>query len=153
MQKFLIAASIAVSCLLATSVGAQTAMSGSPATTTDASLYQALGERPGLVRLTDDFLPRLMADPRIGAFFTPANQQRIKEQLVEQFCMLSGGPCVYKGADMESSHSNLDIRKSDFHALVEVLQYSMDAQAIPFSAQNQLLAKLAPMYRDVVTVK
>ena len=29
----------------------------------------------------------------------------------------------------------------------------LDAQGIAFSSQNQLLAKLAPMHRDVITVK
>jgi hemoglobin len=29
----------------------------------------------------------------------------------------------------------------------------MDAQGIAFGAQNQLLARLAPMHRDVITVK
>ena len=38
-------------------------------------------------------------------------------------------------------------------ALVEVLQLSMDAQGIPFRAQNQLLAQLAPMHRDTITEK
>ena len=70
-------------------------------------------------------MTRLLADPRTGPFFQPANQQHVKEQLVEQFCALGGGPCVYKGADMKSSHAELDIKKSDFHALVEVLQISM----------------------------
>jgi hemoglobin len=34
-----------------------------------------------------------------------------------------------------------------------VLQVSMDARNIPFSTQNQLLALLAPMHRDIVTAK
>ena len=96
---------------------------------------------------------RLLADPRTGPHFKPANQQRVKEQLVDQFCQVMGGPCVYKGADMKSSHSNLDIKKSDFNALVEVLQQTMDAQGIPFREQNKLLALLAPMHRDTITVK
>jgi hemoglobin len=116
-------------------------------------LYLALGEKAGLVKLMDDFMPRLVADPRTGPFFKPANQQHIKEQLVEQFCALSGGPCVYKGVDMKTAHSEQDINKGHFNALVEVLQQAMDAQGIPFRVQNQLLAKLAPMYRAVVTVK
>jgi hypothetical protein len=29
----------------------------------------------------------------------------------------------------------------------------MDAQGIAFSSQNQLLAKLAPMHRDTITVR
>lgn len=118
----------------------------------DDQLYKAFGEKPGLVLLMDDFMTRLLADPRTGPHFKPANQQHVKEQLVEQFCALSGGPCVYKGVDMKTSHAELDIRKSDFHALVEVLQHSMDAKGIAFSQQNRLLALLAPMHRDIITL-
>ncbi|MDO9402647.1 MAG: group 1 truncated hemoglobin [Polaromonas sp.] len=116
-------------------------------------LYQSFGGQAGLVTLMDDFMVRLLADPRTGPHFQPSNQQRVKEQLVDQFCALGGGPCVYRGADMKSAHANLDIRKSDFHALVEVLQQSMDARGIPFRRQNEMLALLAPMNRDTITVK
>ncbi|MES2685860.1 MAG: group 1 truncated hemoglobin [Pseudomonadota bacterium] len=116
-------------------------------------LYKAFGEKAGLVSLMDDFMVRLLADPRTGPHFKPSNQQRVKEQLVDQLCSLSGGPCVYKGADMKSAHANLDIKKSDFNALVEVLQQSMDAKGIPFRTQNQMLALLAPMHRDTITVR
>jgi hemoglobin len=131
---------------LAGAVGAQTV----PA---DPALFHTFGDKPGLVKLMDDFMLRLVADPRTGPFFKPANQKHIKEQLVEQFCQVTGGPCVYKGADMKSAHADLDIGKREFNALVEVLQQAMDAQGIPFRAQNQLLAQLAPMHRDVITVK
>ena len=46
-----------------------------------------------------------------------------------------------------------DITKGNFNALVEVLQQAMDAQGIAFGAQNRLLARLAPMHRDVITVQ
>lgn len=137
---------LAIAMSLAGAVGAQTV----PA---DAALFHTFGDKPGLVKLMDDFMLRLVADPRTGPFFRPANQKHIKEQLVEQFCQVTGGPCVYKGADMKSVHADLDIGKREFNALVEVLQQAMDAQGIPFSAQNQLLAQLAPMHRDVITVK
>ena len=116
------------------------------------SLYQAFGEKQGLTQLVDDFHVRLLADARMGPHFKPANAKNIKEQLVDQFCVVTGGPCVYKGADMKSAHSNLDINKGDFNALVEVLQQSMDAKGIPFATQNKLLARLAPMHRDIITV-
>ena len=124
-----------------------------PAMAGNSQLFQTFGAKPGLVKLMDDFMVKLLADPRTGPHFKAADQTRIKEQLVDQFCVILGGPCVYKGADMKSAHSNLDITKGDFNALVEALQKAMDAQNIPFSAQNQLLASLAPMHRDVITVK
>lgn len=147
MKKTLIALTVAASNLLA--AGTAFAQSAS----TNDQLYKAFGEKAGLVTLMDDFMVRLLADPRTGPHFKPANQQRVKEQLVDQLCFLAGGPCSYKGADMKSAHANLDIRKSDFNALVEVLQQSMDARGIPFRTQNQMLALLAPMHRDIITVR
>jgi hemoglobin len=146
MKKTLISLVLAASGLLMAGASfAQTAPND--------QLYKAFGEKAGLVSLMDDFMVRLLADPRTGPHFKPSNQQRVKEQLVDQLCSLSGGPCVYKGADMKSAHANLDIKKSDFNALVEVLQQSMDAKGIPFRTQNQMLALLAPMHRDTITVR
>lgn len=147
MKKTFATLTFAASCFCATS--AALAQTSAPA----APLYQSFGEKSGLVMLMDDFMTRLLADPRTGPHFKPADQQRVKEQLVEQLCALSGGPCIYKGADMKSSHVNLDIKKSDFHALVEVLQQSMDARGIAFREQNKMLALLAPMNRDIITPK
>jgi hemoglobin len=146
MNKTLISLALAAASLLSATAFAQ-------ATPPNDQLYKAFGEKPGLVTLMDDFMVRLLADPRTGPHFKPSNQQRVKEQLVDQLCQLSGGPCVYKGADMKSAHANLDIKKSDFNALVEVLQQSMDARGIPFRTQNQMLALLAPMHRDTITVR
>lgn len=138
---------IAAFCLsLAAAAGAQTA----PA---DPALFRTFGEKPGLVKLMDDFMLRLEADPRTGPHFKDTNRKRIKEQLVDQFCQVTGGPCVYQGEAMKAAHAGLDIGKRDFNALVEVLQQAMDAQGIAFSAQNQLLAQLAHMHRDIITVR
>jgi hemoglobin len=119
----------------------------------DDALYQSLGQKPGLVALMDDFMVRLLADPRMQPFFKDTNQTQFKSQLVDQLCQVAGGPCQYKGPDMKTAHGEMDITKSHFNALVEVLQQSMNARNIPFNVQNKLLAQLAPMHRDVITVK
>ena len=114
-------------------------------------LYQAFGEQQGLRTLMDDFVKRLKADARIGDQFRDTNADALAQSLTLQLCQLSGGPCTYKGADMKTAHRNMDITKAHFNALVEVLQDSMNARGIPFTHQNQMLALLAPMYRDVIT--
>lgn len=144
MKKTILLAAMALS-VLANTASAQTA-SGD-------QLYKAFGEKTGISTLMDDFMKRLIADPRTRSHFDIPGSDRIKEQLTEQLCELAGGPCTYTGRDMKSSHANLNIKKSDFNALVEVLQSSMTAKGIPFSSQNQMLALLAPMNRDVITTK
>jgi len=109
------------------------------------------GGEAGLTRLMDTFMAGLLADPRMGPFFANADQARVKRQLVEQFCVILGGDCTYTGRDMKRSHAGLGVDRADFNRLVEVLQVAMDQHDVPFSAQNKLLAKLAPMHREVVT--
>jgi len=116
-------------------------------------LYQAFGEQAGIRALMDDFVVRLKADARIGDQFRETNLDNLAKSLTDQLCQLSGGPCVYKGPDMKTSHADRDITRAHFNALVEVLQQSMDARGIPFARQNQMLALLAPMHRDTVTVR
>lgn len=113
-------------------------------------VLEAFGGVPGLEALMDDFMQGLLADPRTRPFFENVEQDRVKRQLVEQFCVILGGDCVYTGRDMRESHAGHVITAAHFNALVEVLQISMNRRGIPFRAQNQLLAKLAPMHRDVV---
>ena len=151
MKKIL--RSIAATFVIASSLLAAGASFGQQMAPKDDQLYRAFGEKAGLIALMDDVMVRLLADPRTGPHVQPANQHRVKEQLVDQFCALGGGPCVYKGVDMKSSHANLEIKKSDFHALVEVLQTSMDARGIAFRKQGEMLALLAPMNRDIITPK
>ena len=58
------------------------------------------------------------------------------------------GDCRYTGA--VESHKDFEIRHADFNALVELLQIAMQQRKIPFRAQNKLLAKLAPMHREII---
>ncbi len=131
---------------IATSASAQEG-----ARVSDPGLYMEFGEKAGLVKIMDDFMVNLLKDPRTKASFANADQKRIKEQLVEQFCEILQGPCSYKGAKMKPIHSNLGINREQFNALVEQLQFAMDKNKVPFTAQNKLLAVLAPMHRDIIT--
>ena len=131
-----------VAALVATSASAQPAP-------TDA-LYQQLGGPAGLLALTDDFMLRLLADPRMNPFFKDVDALHFKQRLAAQLCEVSGGPCRLKEPDMKKAHAGVDITRTDFNALIEVLQQSMEARGIPFSAQNRLLAKLAPMHRAII---
>lgn len=119
--------------------------------TGDAGIFKEFGEKAGLVKIMDDFMVNLLKDPRTKSFFENSDQQRVKEQLVDQFCFILNGPCEYKGAKMKPIHSNLNINRENFNALVEQLQVAMDKNNVPFRAQNKLLAVLAPMHRDIVT--
>lgn len=126
--------------------------SGPPA---DDSLYRAWGGKDGIRAVMEDFVPRLEADARIGHLFRKeaAAREHLVAMLTEQLCQESGGPCRYSGAPMDLVHRDLNIGKAEFNALVEVLQVSMQAKGIPFRAQNRMLARLAPMHRQIIATE
>lgn len=121
----------------------------SPAAQADDSLYKEFGGQPGLVKIIDDFYNLLLVDSRTKPYFDGAPIKRVKQKLAEQFCVLLDGPCVYTGRTMKRAHEGQNIDRAAFDALVEDLQTAMDKNGVPFREQNKLLAKLAPMYRDV----
>ena len=113
-------------------------------------MWEAFHGEAGVARIVDDFVDRLLADRRIADIFKGPDIVRLRRMLKEQLCYILGGGCKYTGRDMAATHKDMGVRTADFNALVEQLQAAMDKEGVPFAAQNRLLAKLAPMYRDIV---
>ena len=92
----------------------------------------------------------LLAEPKTKPSFINADQKRVKDMLVDQFCELLGGECKYVGKTMAQSHNGLDIKRGEFNALVECLRTAMSKNDVPVRSQNKLLALLAPMHREII---
>lgn len=115
-----------------------------------ADLADDFGGRDGIARIAARTVELAEADPRIADIFAAHDMVRLKRTLSEQFCYLLGAGCDYTGRDMRTAHAQMGVTRADMNALVENLQAAMREARVPFAAQNRLLAKLAPMSRDVV---
>jgi len=148
MKKYLLTLLVLCNVLVTPLVQAQT--DKPPAVANSAELYRALGGKDSIARLMNDFVEILVADPRIAQLFKDTKLKNLKEQLTDQICKLTGGPCKYEGDAMRAVHEDLGITAAHFNALVEDLQHAMDQHAIGFGTQSRLLALLAPMHRDII---
>lgn len=113
-------------------------------------LWQSFGGAEGTRRIVDETVRLSVEDPRIADIFKARDLVRLRRTLFEQFCYVLGGGCAYSGRDMKAAHKDLGLQVADLNALIEHLQAAMRRERVPFSAQNRLLARLAPMRRDVV---
>ncbi len=136
--------------ILSIGLGFSTMLMAPMAAHADANYYNEFGQRPGLNAVVGDMLKNVLADDRIKAYFTNANIPVLHASLVNQFCMLEGGPCQFN-ENMQKIHQSLGITQAAFNALAEDLQKAMRENNIPLSAQNNLLSKLAPMEQVIVT--
>jgi len=126
------------------------ACAASPPPPKDDSLYRGLGELPGITRIVEGMLLNTARNPRITHHYDDVDIERLRDKLVEQFCVEAGGPCEYSGDSMEESHKGLNIDRGDFNALVEDLIDAMDAEGVAVPVQNRLLARLATMRGQMI---
>lgn len=113
-------------------------------------LLKAFHGEAGVGRIVDEMLDGVHQDPRTAEIFKATDMERLRRTLKEQIVYLLAGRTDYSGRDMKAAHKDQGIQQTDFNILVEHLQTAMDHEGVPFRAQNQLLAKLAPMQRQVV---
>ena len=114
------------------------------------SLYSRIGGRAAIVAVVDQLATTIAADRRISGVFAASDMAAFKAGLVDQLCMVSGGPCHYDGPDMRTAHAGRQISDADFDAFVADLVAALDHFNVPAGEKTELLALLAPMRRDIV---
>ncbi len=138
--------------LLTLGLGACSSMShkDAPMAVKQSSLYQRLGGKPAIIAVVDDFVANVAADERINGRFGSTDIPKLKSNLVDQLCNATGGPCTYTGKDMKTAHTGMRIQDAEFTALVEDLIKSLNKFKVGKKEQEELLAALGSMKKDIV---
>ncbi|HET7114556.1 MAG TPA: group 1 truncated hemoglobin, partial [Pyrinomonadaceae bacterium] len=93
------------------------------------SLYERVGGYNALAAVVDDFIVRLVTDKQFEKFFigqSTDSKKRIRQHILDQFCAATGGPCVYTGREMKTSHAGLGITNAEWDAAAKHLVASLD---------------------------
>ena len=119
------------------------------------SLYERLGGNVAISAVIDQFITNVAGDARINAFFADAagdaaRLTRLRNNLINQVGMATGGSEKYTGLDMKTSHKGMGIEDSHFTALVEDLALSLDKFKVPTTEKTELLTALAGLKGDIV---
>ena len=117
------------------------------------SLYERVGGYDALAAVVDDFVGRLVADKQFEKFFAGHSidsRKRIRQHILDQFCAATGGPCVYTGRDMKTTHAGLGITEADWDAAAKHLTESLDKFKVPEKEKNELLAFVTSLKKDIV---
>ncbi|MGV8834900.1 group I truncated hemoglobin [Cellvibrio sp.] len=117
---------------------------------TEQSLYDALGQYEGITKITHQLILVIAKDERVKHRYKGANMSKFKKGMSDYVCVAVGGPCEYKGDNMQLVHAGHNYTNTEFNAIVDDLILAMEQCGIPVTTQNRLLAKLAPTYKDVV---
>lgn len=117
------------------------------------TLYKRLGGYDALAAVTDEFIKGLATDPKIGRFFIGASDNtkaKIRQLVLDQLCAATGGPCVYIGRDMKTTHKGLGITEDDWNTSVKILVATLNKFKVKEREQKELAAALSGLKADIV---
>jgi hemoglobin len=120
------------------------------------SLYNRLGGVYSIATVVDDFIDRIMVDPRLNANpqvdeahhrVPPAG---FKYLVTEMVCWATGGPQKYTGKSMFDSHAHLRITSQEWEAFLDDFQQTLNKFAVPADEQAELKAIVNSTRSDIV---
>jgi hemoglobin len=119
------------------------------------TLYERLGGYDAICAVTNDLLPRLQADPRLGRFWQHRGEdgvEREKQLLIDFLCSSAGGPLYYTGRNMKISHKGMKISEGDWGALLGHLNATLDAFKVPQPERGEVIAFIQSTKTEIVEV-
>ncbi len=120
------------------------------------SLYDRLGGVYSIATVVDDFIDRIMSDPRLNANprvdeahhrVPPAG---FKYLVTEMVCWAAGGPQKYTGKSMAETHAHLKITSREWEAFLDDFKQALDKFAVPAREQVELIAIVNSTRSDIV---
>jgi hemoglobin len=126
------------------------------ATQDSPSLYERLGGVYSIATVVDDFIDRIMVDPRLNANprvdeahhrVPPAG---FKYLVTEMLCWAAGGPQRYTGRSMKESHQLLMITAAEWEVLLDDLRQTLDKFGVPQAEQAEIKAIVESTRADIV---
>jgi hemoglobin len=120
------------------------------------SLYERLGGVYSIASVVDDFIDRIMVDPRLNSNplvdeahhrVSPAG---FKYLVTEMSCWATGGPQQYSGRSMHESHAHLKITGEEWVAFMEDLDLTFEKFQVPKPERDEFTAIIASTKPDIV---
>jgi hemoglobin len=120
------------------------------------SLYDRLGGVYSIATVVDDFISRIMIDPRLNSNpLVDEAHHRVppagfKYLVTEMVCWATGGPQKYTGKSMAESHKDLKITSKEWGSFLDDFQQTLDKFAVPTEERAELKTIVNSTRSDIV---
>ena len=121
------------------------------------SLYERLGGVYSIAVVVDDFIDRIMSDPKLNAnplvdeAHHRVSKAGFKYFVTEMVCWATGGPQQYSGRSMYDSHAHLNISREEWQVFLDDFQLSLDKFNVPLAEQKELFDIVESTRKDIIS--
>lgn len=118
--------------------------------TAEKSLYERLGGRESIHRITEDVWMNHISNPEVSPRYANSDADRIKSLVTEFVCWGTGGPIKYEGKGMLAAHQSMNISHREFMAVVDDVMRALDKHCIARREQDELLGLLFSLKDQII---
>lgn len=116
----------------------------------NATLYQRLGGHDRIAAIVDDIWINHTSNPIIKQRYVNSDPKNVKRLVTEMCCAGFGGPELYTGKDMLSSHTGMNISDSEFIAVCDDVLAAFDKNGVGKRERDEVLCILYSLKPDIV---
>ncbi len=119
------------------------------------SLYDRVGGYDMIAAMADHLLERLRGDPQIGVFWKGQcndSKRRHRQLLVDFLCEGIGGPVIYWGRDLKTSHDGMGITASDWKVFMQHTEAMLDTFVAGAPEWDECFEVIARFEAEVVEI-
>ena len=117
------------------------------------SLYARLGGYDAIAAVSAHLVGRAQACPQLGRFWAHRGEDGVRRELqllIDFLCSNAGGPLLYTGRDMKTTHKGMRISESDWSALGSHLRATLDHFQVPQAEQEAVFGFVESLKADIV---
>jgi len=117
------------------------------------TLYERLGGYDAVAAVADALLQRLRADSQLGRFWENRGEDGIareKQLLIDFLCASAGGPLLYTGRDMVTSHRGMGITGSDWEIFIGHVEATLQQFELPTAELEDVLGFIQSTREEIV---
>ena len=116
------------------------------------TLYERLGGTEGITKIASDLTDIHLANPRIAPRYAKSDVTKVKNGVATFFIAGTGGPDVYQGEDMLSTHRGMNIDSDEFIAVLDDALEALEKNNVGQREKEEVLYILYGMKSDVAFV-
>ena len=117
------------------------------------SLYERLGRKEGITRITRDLIGLHLANPMVKTRYeNVGDMERVERRVIEFFCAGAGGPETYTGKDMVATHKGMNVSEQEFVAVIDDAMAALEKNGIDAPTRGEVLGILWSLKSEVIRV-
>lgn len=117
------------------------------------SLYARLGGYDAIAAVAADLVSRLQSDAQLGRFWQHRGTDGIRRELqllIDFLCAATGGPLLYTGRDMLTTHRGMRISESDWNIFLGHAAKTLEKFQVPANEQGEVVAFVLGLKGEIV---